>query len=112
MQRRAKHVAISALTEDYLDTNGILNSFEGELSSGHLVTLIADLGQFGFGPGSNIGSTDPKVVRSGYSTAYDYRSRFRQYIVNRNDRAQYSLACVVDGVCPNNFKEQLTYGNI
>lgn len=112
MQRRAKYVAISELSDDYLDTTGIQNSFEGELSSGHLTTMIASMGQFGFGPGNQIRSTDPKVVRSGYETAYDYRSRFRQYIVNKNDRAQYSLACVVDGVCPNNFKDHLTFGNI
>lgn len=112
MQRRAKYVAISQLSDDYLDTTGILNSFEGELSSGHLTTMIASMGQFGFGVGNQIRSTDPKVVRSGYETAYDYRSRFRQYIVNKNDRAEYSLACVVDGICPNNFKDRLTYGNI
>ncbi|CAM9248295.1 unnamed protein product, partial [Ectocarpus fasciculatus] len=112
MQRRAKYVAISELSDDYLDTSGVLDSFEGELSSGHLTTIIASMGQFGFGAGSKIKSTDPTAVRSGYNTAYDYRTRFRQYIVNRNDRAEYSLACVVDGVCPNNFKDQLTYGNI
>lgn len=112
MQRRAKYVAVSQLSDDFLDTSGIMTSFEGELSSGNLVTMIADMGQFGFEAGDKIKSTFVNPVRSGYETAYDYRTRFRQYIVNKNDRAQYSLACVVDGVCPNNFKDYLTYGNI
>ena len=55
--RRAKFIAISELTDDYLDTTGVLSSFEGELSSGNLISLITDRGQFGFGPGDNLNST-------------------------------------------------------
>lgn len=111
LQRRAKYLAVSELTPDFMDTTGRLKSFEGELSSGALVTLIADNGQFGFGPGSDFESTFQKPVRSEYKTAYDYKYRFRQFIRNRNDRAEYSLSCVINGVCPVNFADQLTVGH-
>lgn len=45
-----------------------------------------------------------------FDTAPDYQTRYSQYINNYNDRATYSLACVLDGVCPVNFKDQVTPG--
>lgn len=111
LERRAKYIAISELTGDFMDTSGRLKAQEGELSSGNLVTLIAENGQFGFGPGSDIDYTFAPPRRSEYNTAYDYKYRFRQFIYNSNDRADYSLACVVDGVCPVNFADQLTVGH-
>ena len=108
--RRAKFIALSALTFDFLDTTGYLTSFEGELESGDLISLIVEMGQFGFAPGNTIRSTFAAPVRSEFETAVDYRTRFSQYIRNVNDRASYSLACVLDGVCPVNFRDQLTSG--
>ncbi len=108
--RRAKFVAVSQLTPDYLDTTGRLSSFEGEMETGDLISLIMQAGQLGFGAGENIRSTFAPPVRSLYETAIDYNTRFSQYIRNHNDRASYSLACVLDGVCPVNFKAQLTTG--
>jgi hypothetical protein len=105
--RRAKFVSISALTYDYLDTTGWLSSFEGELESGDLISMIVEMGQFGFTPGRQIQSTFAAPVRSEFETADDFRIRFSQYIRNVNDRASYSLACVLDGICPVNFKDQL-----
>jgi len=105
--RRAKFVAISALTFDYLDTTGWLSTFEGELESGDLISMIVEMGQFGFTPGTEIKSTFSAPVRSEFETAIDFRTRFSQYIRNVNDRASYSLACVLDGVCPVNFRDQL-----
>lgn len=107
-QRRAKFMAVSELTNDYMDTTGILKSFEGEFDAGHLIAMITQLGQFGFSPGDKVGSTFAPPVMSEFETAVDYKIRFRQYIRNFNDRATYSLACVLDGVCPVNFKDQLT----
>ena len=112
MSRRAKYMAVSELTSDLMDTTGALNSFEGELDSGDLISMIIEMGQFGFGAGSEIKSTFRPPVRSEYATAPDYKSRFYQYINNFNDRAIYSLGCVLDGSCPVNFRDQLTQGNV
>ena len=38
-RRRAKYVAVSRLTDDYLDTSGILRTYEGELS-GDLLSIV------------------------------------------------------------------------
>jgi hypothetical protein len=111
LSRRSKFVAISELTGDFFDTTGTLQSFEGELSSGNLITLIADNGQFDFGPGESMGSTSTAPKKSEYEVSDDYKFRFRQFIFNRNDRAQYALACVIDKVCPVNFTSQLTVGH-
>jgi hypothetical protein len=105
--RRAKFIAISQLTDDFLDTNGWLNSFEGELESGDMISMIVEMGQFGFTAGDVIQSTFRRPIRSEFETAIDYQTRYHQYIRNVNDRASYSLACVLDGICPVNFRDQL-----
>ena len=109
--RRAKFMAVSELTLDLMDTTGALNSFEGELDSGDLISMIIEMGQFGFGAGAEVKSTFRPPIRSEFNTAADYKTRFYQYINHYNDRATYSLACVLDGTCPVNFKDQLTKGN-
>eukprot|EP01035_Chromulina_nebulosa_P020418 gene20418-26496_t len=108
----SKFIAISQLTPDYLDTTGALADFEGELESGNLISMIVEMGQFSFTSGKDIQSTFRPPVRSEYQTAVDYKTRFRQYISNVNDRALYSLACVIDGNCPVNFRDQLTNGQL
>ncbi len=110
--RRAKYMAVSELTEDLMDTTGNLQSFEGELDSGDLIGMIIEMGQFGFGAGDTITSTFRPPIRSEYNTAFDYATRFHQYINNYNDRATYSLGCVIDGTCPVNFRDDLTDGNL
>lgn len=107
LTRRAKFLAMSRLTPDYLDTTGELATYEGELESGNLISLLTEKGQFGFAAGLSINSTYAPPQRSEFETALDYRIRFSQYVRNYNDRASYSLACVLDGVCPVNFKQQL-----
>lgn len=110
--RRAKFMALSELTEDLMDTTGNLNSFEGELDSGDLISMIIEMGQFGFAAGTTVKSTFAPPVRSEFDTASDWNTRFRQYLSFPNDRALYSLACVIDGMCPVNFMNQLTNGNV
>ena len=105
--RRAKFMAISELTDDLMDTTGALNSFEGELDSGDLISMIIEMGQFGFGAGDTVRSTFRPPIRSEYKTALDYQTRFYQYINNYNDRAVYSLGCILDGQCPVNFRDQM-----
>ena len=112
-RRRSKFIALSALTPDYMDTSGFLNVYEGEFDAGNLVTMIAELGQYGFKVDetykntSKFRSTFPAPVRSEYETQLDYKYRFRQYIHNYNDRASYALACAIDGICPVNFRDQI-----
>jgi hypothetical protein len=40
-QRRTKYVAISRLTDDYLDTSGLVATYEGELEDGAVLLLLA-----------------------------------------------------------------------
>lgn len=108
LTRRTKFLAMSRLTSDLLDTTGQLSSFEGALTSGYLLGLITQLGQFSFTAGDQINSTYRAPQRTEYDTAADYKTRFAQYVTNFNDRALYSLACVLDGVCPVNFLDQLS----
>jgi hypothetical protein len=93
--RRAKYIAVSALTYDYLDTNGFQSSVEGELEGGNLISFAMATGQFGFSPGAEFKAT---------------YFRYYQYINKFNDRAWYSLACVLDGICPVDYKAQLVDG--
>ena len=39
-RRRAKYVAVSRLTDDYLGTSGIIMAFEGELDGADLLSLV------------------------------------------------------------------------
>ena len=79
----------------------------GELESGDMISMIVEMGQFGFTAGQYIQSTFKRPVRSEFETAIDFQTRYHQYINNVNDRASYSLACVLDGICPVNFRDQL-----
>lgn len=46
-----------------------------------------------------------------YQTAQDVFRRFHQFEMSSNDRAQYSLACQLDGTCPVNVRDQITNGH-
>jgi len=126
--RRAKYVSVSRLTDDYLDTNGIIVNFEGELEDE--IDLIGLLGAEGhedhshpardnFGWERNtatsqaLGSTfHPPVTGDEFRTAEDWDTRFHQYEENFNDRAFYSTACVLDGNCPVNFRNEISEGHV
>jgi len=106
--RRTKFVAISRLTEDFLDTSGVLTSFEGELEGNtQLISLLMQYGQFGLSSGSTLQSTFQPQVYGPFKMENDWNSRFHQYESYPNDRAFFSLACVLDGSCPVNFKQHL-----
>lgn len=113
-RRRAKFVAVSGLTYDFMDTTGKLTSLEGELQSNDLISLMNnDDDHFGFSPGNTIQSTfHAPLLSPELHTASDFKTRFRQYIFNYNDRAYYSLACIIDGVCPVNFRDEITVGQV
>uniref|UniRef100_A0A7S2LHS3 GH16 domain-containing protein n=2 Tax=Leptocylindrus danicus TaxID=163516 RepID=A0A7S2LHS3_9STRA len=121
--RRAKFVAINELTDDYLDTTGRTHVFEGELEDnadlGRLLWGLFEGGASGkinkFGwevNDANLSgySATPAISRMGdfgFETAEDWDTRFHQYEENYNDRAEYSLSCVIDGNCPANFRDQI-----
>ena len=104
--RRAKFIAISTLTNDFLDTTGEISTVEGSFENQNLLSFITSRGLFDFQNGHSIGSTFIPPVRSEFETKLDYKYRFMQYVRTYNDRASYSLACVLDGVCPVNFLNQ------
>ena len=149
--RRAKYVAVSKLTDDYLDTSSLLRSFEGELEDERdMVALLTSFGnQFGWTPrGAKVGSstfhppvdssaqlppdtstaageeeeeqqqqqdkaaaTDvhtPVGHRAGaFGMTSDHPIRLHQYEREYGDRAEFSLACVLDGTCGVNFADQV-----
>ena len=116
--RRTKYVAISRLTDDFLDTSGILYTFEGELEGeADMMLLQAELGMFDWSVPENFetnggieGSTTFKrpVASDDFRMANDWDSRFYQYVTKPNDRSRYSLACALDGECPVNFADQVS----
>jgi hypothetical protein len=112
--RLARYVAVSRLTSDLLDTTGELHSFEGELEGGDPLGALSPGGFFGASPAGGIplGSTFLPPQQAGFATAVDSGTRMHQYEEHYNDRAHYSLACVLDGSCPVNFKDQITVGNM
>jgi hypothetical protein len=149
--RRAKYVAVSRLSDDYLDTSSLLTSFEGELEDEKdMVHLLTSFGgsQFGwavrgggsgmgtFGeeaengePGSSVGrSTFQRPVDSSegavedgsgytgdtlaggggeFTMDPDSKTRLHQFEEAYGDRSEFSLACVLDGTCGVNFKDQV-----
>ena len=117
--RRAKFVAISQLTDDYLNTNGIINSYEGELEEGmDLISLFQNNGLFDEELLQSISSSGissayhPPIYSSEFQPADDWETRFHQYEITYNDKAYYSAACIIDGKCPVNFKDQIIEGHI
>jgi hypothetical protein len=125
-QRRTKYVAISQLTEDYLDTTGVLRSLEGELATSngngsetveaeYLLSLVgasaADINELGFGweglfpVESHVEweasySYHPPMYNSEFTSSADWDTLFHDYEIQYHDKAYYSPACVLDGTCP------------
>ncbi|KAL3801395.1 hypothetical protein HJC23_007005 [Cyclotella cryptica] len=111
-QRRAKYVAISRLTDDYLDTSGIVTTYEGELHEG--ADLLSLVRQFihkddPFAWSVNMGGQEagsaylPPVYDNRFYQARNSETDLHQYETKSNDRSFYSPSCVYDGKCPNNF---------
>ncbi|CAN0000208.1 unnamed protein product, partial [Phaeothamnion confervicola] len=118
--RLAEFAASSRLTPDLLETTGQLVAMEGRLEGAaaslqDLPALTADAeGPFGWwGGGGEEGewalasAYRPPVLSGMFWTESDVRNRFHQYESRENDRAFYSTACVLDGECSVNFKDQV-----
>ena len=113
--RRSKYVALSRLTEDFLDTTGHVYAFEGELEDGaQLISLLS--GGAGdqllwINDNATLGSTyRTHVYADSFFMAGDWRTRFHQYEERYNDRAFYSIACVLHGDCPVAFRDEADAG--
>lgn len=113
-RRRAKYVAISKLTDDYLDTNGIVTTYEGGLEEGaDLLSLarqfITRHNPFEWHPSDKeIGTTFQAPIHDGYFTQIRNQDKaFHQFETLPNDRSTKSTACVFDGTCINNFADQV-----
>ena len=75
-----------------------------------MIAMITQYGQFGFSAGDSFGTTfEPPVFAEGFKMQSDWDTRFHQYENSYNDRAFYSLACVLNPAsCPVNFADQIT----
>ena len=116
--RRAKYVAISKLTDDFLDTSGITLSFEGELEGEADLTSLMDAArggifgagqsQFRWAPGDEVKTTFADQVHDEeFKVEESWDDRFYQYQDSYNDRAWDSPSCINDGECPVDFKQQV-----
>jgi len=109
-KRQAKFVAVSRLTNDYLDTSGVLETYEGELEGDiDLISIVnrAEGNIFASDSGNDIKSTYIPQIHSRFKQETDSDTRFHQYEQNFNDRALYSTSCLFDKNCPVNFKDQV-----
>jgi hypothetical protein len=104
-RRRAQYVAVSQLTDDFLDTSGILHRYEGELEDGmDLISIVNQAKTFGTqSPGSEevIQSASKPDVNGGdnFKQSLSWDTKFHQFEEKYNDRSFYSTACVFDGQC-------------
>ncbi len=121
-RRRAKFIAVSRLIDDYLDTSGVLTKYEGELEDGADLSFIVQRAkdsssssssssfEWTTSIGDNIQSTfSPQIHHKSFETSLDVDDRFHQFSSEEtnNDKALYSLQCIIDGNCPVNFRDQL-----
>ena len=103
-KRRAKFIAVSQLTFDYLNTNGALSKFEGELENGadlsFIVNRAKEFNSFRWKPGKEIDSNFTPQAHHPSFESLTTNNEFHQYDSEYNDKSFYSLQCVVDGICP------------
>ncbi|KAL7543301.1 hypothetical protein ACHAXR_012700 [Thalassiosira sp. AJA248-18] len=112
--RRAKFVAVSRLTDDYLDTSGAVKTFEGELDGADLLSLVRQYNNesdaFGWKADSDSANNDigaayqPQIHDNTFTQAKGWKLEHNQYEKHFIDRSFYSPSCVYDGQCPVNFK--------
>jgi hypothetical protein len=93
LTRRSKYVAVSRLTGDYMDTNGVLSTLEGEFEGEKdLVEIMRRFGGFSWDPSTKpLPSTHPQSIHGSdapfsLQTSPDWETRFYQYYVAENDR--------------------------
>lgn len=111
-RRRAKYISISKLTDDYLDTTGIVASFEGSLENGSdLLSLVRQFVRRDYpfnwprGTGEDVGTIYQQPIHDDYFSQHrDGINPLHQYEARYNDKSHHSLSCILDGACPQNDK--------
>jgi hypothetical protein len=112
-QRRAKYVAISKLTDDYLDTSGVVTTYEGGLEEGaDLLSLVQqfvnkDIPFEWAAKEEQVGTAYQPRVHDMHFISQP-RDASHQYETQFNDHSLYSTSCVYDGQCPENFSSSIT----
>ena len=107
--RRAKFIAVSRLTPDYLDTSGIVKTFEGELENADILSLVRQYNQgesniFGWKAESpedqiDMSTFKPRIHHNQFTQVLNSNLVHNQYETSLNDRLFYSPACVYDNQC-------------
>ena len=109
-KRRAQYVAVSQLSDDFLDTSGVLHMYEGELEDGmDLLSIVNHAKTFGVrnSDGEEIITSASKPDVDGgdnFKQSMDWDTKFHQFEKKYNDRSFYSTACVLDGQCQVSFE--------
>ena len=112
---RRTNVAISRLTDDFLDTSGILYTFEGELEAeADMMLLQAELGMFDWTVPETFAETGAWTDLRRLNARCSRPTLKWRAIGSRSTNTspvmigQYSLACALDGECPVNFASQVS----
>lgn len=109
-ERRTKYIAISQLTDDYMDTTGVAYILEGEtLDDEPLVDLIEQFDPFNFSTlvVNNHNDTTQRHIHGdikppfNFTTADDWETRYWQYYDEPGDRWNDTV----------NFRDQITEGH-
>ena len=87
--------------EDEDDIFGIIRGFDG------LGWAYCEGEEWDYASDTYLETTYRPYVYSEFQTSPDWRTRFYQYVVSYNDRAQDSIACLSAGQCPVNFRDQI-----
>lgn len=95
-KRTAKFIAVSRLTDDYLDTTGALSVYEGELEEGADLSFIVSQAKQKFGWNHKNGQVSQStftslVTDSGFQNEVEANLRRNQYQKDYNDQAEYSF---------------------
>jgi hypothetical protein len=104
-RRRAKFIAVSKLTDDFLDTTGLLSKFEGELEDGSDLSAIVkqakDSIPFGWKLGEEVENLNEQHI---YNPNFDFSPNHGTKL-EQNFNEFYSLQCIIDGVCATNIDQ-------
>jgi len=96
-RRRAKYIAISKLSNDYLDTSGIVKVFEGELDGADLSSLVGN--PFGWHTNDiNIDSStfQPQVHDDKFAQKKQWEGEHHHFKHHVNDKSFYSSSFIFD----------------
>jgi hypothetical protein len=111
-RRRAKYIAVSRLTDDYLDTSGIVTTMEGELEGTDLLSLVLEydnehsdifkwlakelIDDDDDSDGAISSTFQPQLHDPLFAQSLNGDLEHHEYEMQYNDRSRYSPATVFD----------------